>query len=742
MAEISNLTINISANTDRAKTGIDALIGSLNGLQAVIRKLNPGLATFASNMSKLAVSLKSVRGRARGVAGTAGSAVSSVKNAVSQAVVDNGVASGVEGAIVKNEQLADAQKDVADASNKAADALKKTKTEAKAAGHQATKSSKGFGKLVSAFKRILMYRMLRSLIRAITQSLKEGVNNVYQWSKAMDSAGYGGFAKTMDSLATSFLYLKNSLGAMVAPLIQSLAPAINWIIDRFVDLLNVVNQVFAFLSGKSSWTKAKRVPTEFGEAADKASGAAKELRNVLADFDEINLIDPGKSGGGGGGSSSSLDYEDMFEEVSGFDDIVKKFQPLKDLIETLAPLIKELGDWAANTLLPNVLKSVAYQVSSIATDVKGIIDGIKNGNAYDIVNNTKNLLIDLVYGPLEAAATLVDSIFGTNYAEFIREGMDVLKSFDLAGWAEDTWETIKRWFSVDVKSFFEAAFETVKRKTEALIESAKGLWKGLTTGDFGDYNAAAEKFNSITFESVFQDVKAKNLEIYNEARLAKLKVNAYDGKYDKLAKAAIIMPNSSAKKVLTSVEKGKRWSQVAYQVVASIDKKTGEKTYKTNLVKGGKWQSDAWKVIDAAYAKNASYSLDVNVNPKVKSKIDAEDLINFKNQYIKIYGEKGSVSQLRIAGFASGGFPTVGDLFFANENGTAEMVGSVNGRTAVANNQDIVAGISEGVYKAIVNTGIVSAVKNNKKGSAPVFAPSVEAGRWIQRSLNMYQTVG
>lgn len=676
MAEISNLTINISANTDRAKSGINELIDALHNLQGTISQITGNIK------------------------GTTSSTINVVNNSLSQ-----------------------------------------TKNEIKSVGTTARKSSSGFGKLARAFKQIFIFKALRGIIQGISNSIKEGVNNLYQWSKAMDSAGYGGFAQTMDGLASSFQYLKNSLGAMAAPLIQTLAPAINWIIDRFVDLLNIVNQVFAFITGKSSWTKAKRVPVEFADAADKASGSAKELRNVLASFDELNVIDPGGSGGGGGGGSSSVDYEDMFEEVSGFDDIVKKFQPLKDLIETLAPLLKELGDWAVNTLLPNVLESVAYQVASISTDVKGIIDGIKNGNAYDIVNNTKNLLVDLVYGPLEAAATLVDSIFGTNYAEFIRAGMDALKSFDIAGWAEDTWESIKRWFSVDVKSFFEAAFETARLKIVALVDTAKGLWKGITTGDFGDYNAAAERFNGITFESVFEDVKAKNLEIYNEARLAKLKVNAYDGKYDKLAKASILMPNSSAKKVLTSVEKGKRWSQVAYQVVASIDKKTGEKTYKTSLVKGGKWQSDAWKVIDAAYAKNASYSLDVNVNPKVKSKIDAEDLINFKNQYIKIYGEKGSVSQLRIAGFAGGGFPSIGDLFIANESG-AEMVGTMNGKTAVANNDQIVEGVASGVFRAIVNTGIVDAVKNNKKGSAPVFAPSVEAGRWIQRSLNMYQTVG
>lgn len=51
--------------------------------------------------------------------------------------------------------------------------------------------------------------------------------------------------------------------------------------------------------------------------------------------------------------------------------------------------------------------------------------------------------------------------------------------------------------------------------------------------------------------------------------------------------------------------------------------------------------------------------------------------------------------------FADGGFPTSGQLFIANEAGP-EMVGSIGGHTAVANNDQIVQGISAGVYSAVV----------------------------------------
>lgn len=53
-----------------------------------------------------------------------------------------------------------------------------------------------------------------------------------------------------------------------------------------------------------------------------------------------------------------------------------------------------------------------------------------------------------------------------------------------------------------------------------------------------------------------------------------------------------------------------------------------------------------------------------------------------------------------IFGFASGGFPDAGQLFIAREAG-AEMVGSLGGHTAVANNDQIVDGIREGVEAAM-----------------------------------------
>ena len=57
---------------------------------------------------------------------------------------------------------------------------------------------------------------------------------------------------------------------------------------------------------------------------------------------------------------------------------------------------------------------------------------------------------------------------------------------------------------------------------------------------------------------------------------------------------------------------------------------------------------------------------------------------------------------IKLQKFASGGFPDEGQVFVAREAG-AEMVGSISGKTAVANNDQIVEAVSQGVYAAVMS---------------------------------------
>ena len=57
---------------------------------------------------------------------------------------------------------------------------------------------------------------------------------------------------------------------------------------------------------------------------------------------------------------------------------------------------------------------------------------------------------------------------------------------------------------------------------------------------------------------------------------------------------------------------------------------------------------------------------------------------------------------IKLKKYARGGFPDEGQVFVAREAG-AEMVGSISGKTAVANNDQIVEAVSQGVYAAVMS---------------------------------------
>lgn len=199
---------------------------------------------------------------------------------------------------------------------------------------QVKQTTSGMGQLFSSLKRIAMYRAIRYFFSQLTAAMKAGIQNLYMYSSLMG----GTFKGSMDSLATSFQYLKNSMGAMVAPLINMIAPAVDALIDKFAALLNIVNQFFARLSGATTFTKAKKAAASYGDsisgAGKSAKKAAKDIKDATVGIDELNIISQKDSSGSGSGSKN---YGDMFETVPIDSSISEFTDKLKAALDA--------GDW-------------------------------------------------------------------------------------------------------------------------------------------------------------------------------------------------------------------------------------------------------------------------------------------------------------------------------------------------------------------------------------------------------------
>jgi len=208
-------------------------------------------------------------------------------------------------------------------------------------------ASSGAQQFLASLGRIAMYRLIRSAIKAITDGISEGTKNMYQFSKAGGDMGV--FATNMDKIATAFEYLKNSVGAAVSPIINALAPVLDWLIDKLVVVINLINQVLSLLSGAGKWTRALKYPKEFAEAANGAGKKMNELKKSILGFDEINKLTK-QSDSSGGSGAGGLDYSKMFEvaEYEG------KMAAIKNLIQqhmTEVEMILSGFEFALGTIL-------------------------------------------------------------------------------------------------------------------------------------------------------------------------------------------------------------------------------------------------------------------------------------------------------------------------------------------------------------------------------------------------------
>lgn len=402
MPEIDNLSISISASAAAAIAELDKLASSLTRFSGASRKVKTSANEVEKGMEDVASSTQ----KAATNTSTLADKLGKLQSALSKTAP-------------KFKELASAAVSIGRVSfSPVTSALGSLGNAAKSAYSSVTG-------LFSTISRIAFYRLIRTAIKMVTQALSEGIKTLYHYSETFS----GTFYQSMNSIATSANYVKNSIAAMVSPLITAVTPVLTSIADKIVDVFNLINQFIARLTGQSTYTAAKKVSTLWDDATKKTAAStqkanssaskstkdtakgisdtvkktADEIKRYTLGFDELNILGKNKDNGGadsgaGGGSSGGLgdialptssgasssgtDYGSLFETrkidgaVSDFADAIRQafenqdWQGLGSLIGNKINSALDSVNWSGigrkvGTALNGVIETAYYLLDTI-----------------------------------------------------------------------------------------------------------------------------------------------------------------------------------------------------------------------------------------------------------------------------------------------------------------------------------------------------------------------------------------
>lgn len=293
-------------------------------------------------------------------------------------------------------------------------------------GKSAKKSSGLISDMTKRIKQTVVsfaiFGAVMKVSQTISKAFTEGIQNMAKYSSE--------FNGKMSEMASASATLKNSIGALTAPIISALTPAIVTLCTWLTNAINAMNRFIAAISGKSTWTKAKKQQVDYAASLDKTAGSAKKAAGALAAFDDLNVLQKNDSGSGSGGSGSG--GSDLYEEVPTSSDLTKKLQPFLDFLKkTKASIEKGWSDtWKK------------LDISSQLVNIKASAESIKNTLA-DIFTDpfvlasVDNFVQTVAYS-LGSMAASVTSI-GATIAENFVGGMAIFlenNSWDIKGYIQ------------------------------------------------------------------------------------------------------------------------------------------------------------------------------------------------------------------------------------------------------------------------------------------------------------------
>lgn len=646
-------------------------------------------------------------------------------------------------------QIADTINNTKQAASAAGKATKQAAKGVKELSQQASRSKGPLENLVSSLKRIAFYRMIRAVIKAITQAFQEGLEQAYLFSSTLSTEGVR-FSQSIDRMKSAGNQMKGQLGAAFAALLAAVEPILIAIINLITKAADAISQLLSAFTGKT-YLKAGQAAAGMADSMGDGAKAAKEWRNQLLGFDEINRLEApsdSNSGSGGGGGGSGYVFTDV--------PINEKYLRLVEKFTELASRMKfniqdVLFNWS-NLDPENIAKKAIAGLSGILGGAVGfMIGGVPGAVVGTILGVTVGLLIDSLI--FNKDRVLGKSELGNMLSLAITALAGGLIGFAVGGpggallgatVGVGVFATLK-----GVDFFADGKFSSIISQLATALTIFAGAAIGFMVG--GPAGAVIGATIGVGIAATIEELK---FNVADNPERAK-----YKSSLDWFIVGVLGLPSDEewkhwGKNVIQWIGEGfKDFGHELYLIfvepfedmIRSIKETLGIHSPSTvmsdigsNIVQGlwdgisARWGEfvgffhDLWNALASWWS---SLSLSPFNIPHPHFDWTYSEATGLIAKAMEFVGIPPTIPHLQISWYAQGGFPDTGSLYFAGEQGP-ELVGTMGNRNAVANNDQIIEGIRQGVYDAVS-----AAMANSGNGdvSVKVFLDSREIKTGQQR---------
>lgn len=547
-------------------------------------------------------------------------------------------------------------------------------------------------------------------------------------------------ANALRVLQQQFIQLGRAIGKVFIPIVMELMPyviALTQVITAFAERLA---KFFGYVVPDIDYSKLGDISAGITDIGNSASDATKKLNTMLAPFDDLNVVQTNKQKDGSGLAGIGGDLGVILPEYDALANLNTKFaegvEDAKKNLEKLLPVVVAIGvafaTWKVatgvldtvtsisniSTALSNITPMSAKKWSKIlggglVTAIGGVIASIGVGLGWSAI---KQALEDngwdkeslKTYGIGTGLLVIGGFLIGAGIA--LATGGAILTGGLIGAIAAAViaalaflittvvthWEDIKKgWneFWVDIDNKLDTAKEDISKKWDEMWvsvgnwfdqekQSWSDNWTTFTETASGMWSVMADDISTtwdetwVTVGNTFDTIKEEW-----STKMTELKTNISDTWDETWVNVGNTLE--------TKWTKAKTWFGDHF----------GTKEDWKNIFKS--LTDGATEKLDELKTKFENWKANIKTPHFEWSSKDSFKVTGWMKDALDALNLPTSIPKLKINWYQDGGYPTSGDLFFANENGIPEMVGRIGHQTAVANNDQIATSITNALITAL-----------------------------------------